>query len=84
MTTNWNNRTRDVVMSGNKEELERRIKDNEKRGMVLVHEPTLISNVYVNHNISYSTWHKKPKFHGKEFDIQLKWMCKMRKVDVIT
>ena len=66
-------------MSGkNKEELEKRIKDNEARGMVLVQEPTLVENLFVEHKFGYATLHKR-EFQTKVYHHQEKWVCKMRR-----
>ena len=78
MYNSWNRPSGDVVMTGTKEELERRIKENKERGMVLLSEPKPVENVYVKHSYNYSTLHK-PNFLGKEYSHQKKWMCKMRK-----
>ena len=79
MYNSWNKPSGDIVMTGTKEELERRIKENEERGMVLIAEPKPVENVYVRHNYNYSTLHK-PNFTSKEYLVNKKWVCKMRKV----
>lgn len=79
MWKSWNSPGQDVLMTGTKEELDRRIEENKKRDMILVSEPTPVKNIYIHHRYSYSTLHKR-EFQGKDYDVHEKWVCKMRKI----
>lgn len=64
-------------MSGDLDELLRRIKENEGRGFILISEPKPITTSYSESSYNCSDL-KRIKRVSRELDFRTKWICKMR------